>query len=174
MPDAQGLEVLHPSRLKGVTAVLVGVVGVAFGVVIIRTDTSATGAAFGYAWTAICGLGALAAVLRARPDACFVRLSPEGITLCEYRRTLSLRWADIAEIGVAENRRQPRIVRHGSVGITLSQRYNGSDVPIHGRTIMRRLTGFDLVLTDNYGWKARELATHLNALKERYTRGPDR
>jgi hypothetical protein len=32
------------------------------------------------------------------------------------------------------------------------------------------MTGFEAALPDNYGWDYAELATHLNALKQRYDR----
>jgi hypothetical protein len=74
-------------------------------------------------------------------------------------RNIFHRWSDIESFGVASSFQR-------SVGLNFSTTYAGGARKL--RDFLRRLTGFEGALPDNYGQDCARLAEHLNRLREEY------
>jgi hypothetical protein len=164
-------EVFRPGKRKW-SLVLLGSLGfVAIGSWMIRSGSSSD-RFFGYAGLAFFGLCALVALLQFIPNASFLRISPDGLILCVMWRTTLYRWADIEGFGVADFSSFGQ--RHRYVGFNFRAGYSGPSPGRKARNYNQRLSGFEALLPENYGWDYSDLAQHLNQSRERYIRSGER
>ena len=108
------------------------------------------------------GIGGLVALVQFVPNSSFLQVGPDGLTIRTMWRNTFYRWSDIERFGVAS-------AFHRTVGLNFSSTYAGARKL---RAFLRRLTGFEGALPDNYGRDCAELADHLNRLREQYVRSP--
>jgi len=158
-------EVLRPGKRKWGLVFLGSIGFVAIGCWMIRSPSSSD-RFFGYGGLAFFALCALVALLQFIPNASFLRISPDGLTLCMMWRTTLYRWADIKGFGVADFSTFGQ--RHRYVGFNFRAGYSCRSPGRKARNYNQRLSGFEALLPDNYGWDYSDLAQHLNRSRERY------
>jgi hypothetical protein len=111
---------------------------------------------FIYAYVIMVALAAAVELVVAIRRDLLLRIAPQGITIKTFGATLFYAWSDVEAFVVTERR---------SVGFNLSASYRGQRP--RATSLSSALTGFDVVLPDNYGWRAEDLAQHLNAVRQR-------
>ena len=108
------------------------------------------------------GVGGLVALVQFVPNSSFLQVGPDGLTIRTMWRNTFYRWSDIEAFGVAS-------AFHSGIGLNFATTYPGARKV---RALMRRLTGFEGALPDNYGRNCAELADYLNRLREQYLGSP--
>ena len=157
------IEVYRPSRKAWTGVLLVCVVFVAIGCAVIRSS-GGRHRLFAFGGILFFGVGGLVALVQFVPNSSFLQVGPDGLTIRVMWRNTFYRWSDIERFGVASSFNR-------SVGLNFSTTYAGGARKL--RDFLRRLTGFEGALPDNYGRDCAELAEHLNSLREEYTGSPN-
>jgi len=90
------------------------------------------------------------------PNASYLRLTPDGFTMCSLFRAHTTRWEDVTGFGVA------RVFTNKMVMFNYVEAYQRSPKL---RSLNTGLTGFEAAIPDTYGLKHEELADLLNRYK---------
>jgi len=106
------------------------------------------------------GLGCIVFVLQLVPNASYLRLTPEGFTMCSLFRSHSYRWTETKTFAA-------RYVSHmKTVVFNYSPSYTKQ---IAMRKMNKKLFGVESCLPDTYGMSAEELADLMNKWKRRFS-----
>ncbi len=150
--DHRPFRVLRPSRLKTITIALGSFTFAMMGLWMILA-----GEPSGW-WIALFfGIAAIVFGVTALPNSSYLKLGPEGFTLCSMYRSHAYRWSDVGPFIVGRVGLNPMVV------FNFSDQYNPSP---HLRKFASGLTGFEGALPDSYGLPLSELAQLLNAYRE--------
>ena len=147
--------VLRPSWRRSLLLLLVCAGFFAVGVLMIREGKPE-------AWFAavVCGVFTLTALVLILPGAAYLRLAPEGFTICSLYRKSFIRWADVRDFRIV-------IIGHNKmVGFD----YAPHDQPAkRSRRFAAAITGAEGALPNAYGLKADQLALLMNIFWVRAT-----
>ena len=113
------------------------------------------------------GAGAVVFAVLLLPRSAYLRIGPEGFTICSLFRARSLRWADVDTFQVATFHQQ--IGSRKMVVFNFSPHYQGSR---RGHKLAVAISGYAGGLPDTYGMRPEELANLLNEYRRRYTAPP--
>jgi hypothetical protein len=149
--------VLRPSRAKGLRQ-LAKAVGLTVAVVLLAAHDGWVG----WLMATLVGLIALGLALMLLPNSVYLKIDPDGFTVCSYFRAHSYRWSDVDTFGVAPIFMGFRAER---VMFNYSPQYHGAK----RRNWWAETSGFQAAFPDNYGMRAAELAELLNQYKGRYS-----
>jgi len=160
-------ELLRPRKGKWALILLASLAFVAVGVLMLRDPSAADDRIWAYLSVVFFGLVAIVSVIQFVPNSSYLRLTSEGLTVRSMWRERSYRWADIERFGVAEVGLRGR--RQKMVGLNFVATYPRSAGIQTLSGWSQGLTGFEGALPDNYGRAHADLASYLNALKEKYS-----
>ena len=90
------------------------------------------------------------------PKASYLRLAPDGFTICSLFRAHTIRWQDVTGFGVG------RVFTNKMVMFNYVESYQRSSKL---RSFNTELTGFEAAIPDSYGLKHEDLADLLNRYK---------
>ena len=107
--------VFRPRLGKVVVLLFVSAAFVAAGAWMVRA-----GEWFGWVWIAFSGLPGLVLGIRLLPNSTYLRVGPDGFTICELFRAHSCRWPDVGAFEVR------RVGRSEMVVFSFSRQYPGS------------------------------------------------
>lgn len=113
----------------------------------------------GYLTAGFFGIGLLVCAVQLLPNSSYLRLGPEGFTVCSLFRSHTVPWSDVAEFWVI------RVGGNDMVGWDFAPHYQAQAV---GRAVATSLTGVGAALPDSYGMDPEELASLMNELREQY------
>jgi len=147
---------LHPRRAKLVGLLLVGAAFVATGVWMVRT-----GQWLGWVGIIFFGLGVAVSGLQLLPNSTYLRMGPDGFTVCTLFRSHSCRWSDVKAFQVR------RVGRTEMVVFSFSKQPPGSPGL---RRLNVRLAGAEAAVAASGSWDVSmdQLADMLNRYRERY------
>jgi hypothetical protein len=129
---------------------------VAASVYTVRSGDGLRRTIWGFAGLTFSGLSASFSALMLLPGAGYLRLEPEGFTVCSLFRRRFFRWSSISEFGVMRiGARRPQFI--------VGMRYQ-PDTPIQARigSFNARHWGFEGALPDTYGMTTDQLASLMN------------
>jgi len=106
------------------------------------------------------GLGCIVFVLQLLPNASYLRLTPEGFTICSLFRSHSYSWTEIDNFAFGYVSKMKTVVFNHS---------SPYKKQIALRKTNKKLFGFEACLPDTYGMSAEELADLMNTWKRRFT-----
>jgi len=105
------------------------------------------------------GLCFLVSVVQLLPGAAYLRLSPDGFTVCSLFREHTIRWADVKEFSVG------RVLLHKMVMFNFEGSAGSFPRSQSLRSLNVKLCGFEAGLPDTYGLPHNELAALLSDRK---------
>jgi len=148
--------IFRPSRRKIASMLLVSVAFVVGGTFLIRA-----GHWVGWLSVVVFGVGVIVFVLQLLPQSAYLRVGPDGFTVCTLFRTHSCRWSDVGPFKVV------RLGPKDMVGFSFSDRYRG---PRHLARLNTNLVGAEAAVAMAGTWNIgmEELAAVLNGYRERY------
>jgi hypothetical protein len=141
--------VLHPSVLKWF--------GIGLFFFVISFFMIADGRTVGWFCLVVFGLGLVIVGISVLPNASYLRLTPEGFTVCSLYRAHTLRWKDVAGFAVGG------LPLNKMVMFNFSSSYQKPGGTI--RAINVGLAGYEGGLPDSYGLSHEALADLLNQYK---------
>lgn len=103
------------------------------------------------------GVGLLVSVVAAMPTASYLRLDPEGFTICSLYRAHKVRWTDVTGFGVG------RIFLNKMVMFNFEPTYQRTPGL---RSLNAGIVGYEAGLPDNYGLSHEELADLMNNYRD--------
>jgi len=111
-----------------------------------------------FAWLGIVffGLCLFVSLICMLPKASYLRLTPDGFTICSLFRAHTTRWEDVISFGVG------RIFTNKMVMFNYVESYQRSPKL---RSFNTKLTGFEAAIPDSYGFRHEDLADLLNRYK---------
>jgi hypothetical protein len=112
-----------------------------------------SGEMFGWLGIVFFGLCLSVSLIGMLPTASYLRLTPEGFTICSLFRAQTIRWDDVAGFGVG------RIFTNKMVMFNYVESYQSSPKL---RSFNTELTGFEAAIPDSYGLRHEDLADLLN------------
>jgi len=142
--------ILRPSRWKWLGIGLLSLAFVVAGVFLISV-----GKPVGWLSVIFFGFGCVVSILYLLPNASYLRITPEGFTICTMYKQDTFNWADVTEFGVG------RVVNK-MVMFNFEPSYQRST---RLRNVNAKLTGFEAGLPDSYGLSHEALAGLLNQYK---------
>lgn len=145
--------VLRPSRLKTVGWFAACTVFAAIGVLMISA-----GQLVGLLTAGFFGLGVIVFGALLLPNSAYLRLGPDGFTVCSLFRAHSYRWSDVGPFSV------DRVGLNRMVVFNYSDDYRGSP---RLRRVAAAMAGYEGALPDSYGMKLEDLADLLNEYRRR-------
>jgi hypothetical protein len=149
--------VLRPSRRKTILLLLISLVFVAIGVVALANRKWGVGLSS----TIFFGFGAVVAAIQLRPEASYLKLTPQGFVICSlFRKSPLIPWAQVRNFRVGS-------LPPAGKRMVLYDSDSSSHQVLRG--LSRGLAGASDGLPDNYGMKYQELADLMNAWKSRRT-----
>jgi hypothetical protein len=149
-PDTTGPtleQILRPSGWRYWGFLLIALIFVLIGGFMIRA-----GAPMGWLVTGSFGLGTAGLSFLTLPGASYLRLDPQGFTICTFYRKHPIRWSDVAGFGIATTG------LNETVGFDYVPGYRRR---AHGRALAVAISGFEAALPSTYGMTAKELAALL-------------
>ncbi|CAN5882011.1 hypothetical protein BH23ACT11_BH23ACT11_23670 [soil metagenome] len=151
--------VLKPSRAR--TFALLAGSGVLTAASVYITLSGETPAWFGWFVASFFGLCTLVFLVLLLPGSAYLKVTPEGFTICSLFRSSTYSWMAVesfkaGEIGLNNN----------GVVFDFSREYEGQEL---GRDIASSLAGHEGALPDTYGMSPEDLAEFLNRCRRRYT-----
>ena len=111
---------------------------------------------FGWFGIVFFGLCLSVSLMCLLPHASYLRLTPDGFTICSLFRAHTIRWDDVTDFGVG------RVLTNKMVMFNYAESYQHSPKL---RSFNTELTGFDAAIPDSYGLRHEELADLLNRYK---------
>jgi len=107
------------------------------------------------------GVAVVVFALQLLPQSAYLRVGPDGFTVCTLFRAHSCRWSDVGPFKVV------RMGPKNMVGFSFSDRYRG---PHHLARLNTNLVGAEAAVAVDGTWNIRmeELAAVLNRYRERY------
>ncbi len=153
MNDAEEVRVLRPSRRKWLLELIASGLFVAGGWWMIL-DGSWKGW-LGVVFFGLCAIASAVVLLSGSP---YLRITPDGFTVCSLFRSCTCRWNDVERFQVA------RGGCNRMVAFNFVADFDGYST---GRKIAAWLAGYEGALPDTYGMSCGELAALLNRYKER-------
>lgn len=153
MNDAEEVRVLRPSRRKWLLMLMASGLFVAGGWWMILD-----GSWWGWFAAVFFGLGVIVSAAALVPGSAYLRLTPDGFTVCSLFRSCTCRWNDVERFQVA------RRGWNRTVAFNFVADFDGHST---GREIAARLAGHEGALPDTYGMSCGDLAALLNRYKER-------
>jgi len=111
---------------------------------------------FGWLGIVVFGLCLSVSLICLLPQASYLRLTPDGFTICSLFRAHTIRWDDVASFGVG------RIFTNKMVMFNYAESYPHSPKL---RSFNTQLTGFDAAIPDSYRLRHEDLADLLNRYK---------
>jgi hypothetical protein len=148
------VRVLRPSRVKVLGLLLLTALFTATGTWMITRREPA-----GWVLVAFFGLGVIIFAVLLLPNNAYLRLEPEGFTVCSMFRAHTSRWADIDCFCVGVIGHNRMVVFNYSAAYRKHQ---------SSRKVARALAGFEGALPDTYGMSAGELADLMNQYRGRH------
>lgn len=143
--------VLRPSKKKFVGLLMISAGFVVTGLWLLQNgDISPT---LGWVCVAFFGLGTVVGVATLLPGAAYLRLEPEGFTMCSLYRSAFYRWSDVSEFVVGRVGMQSMVMFEYS-----SQRTDAATL----RAVNAALFGHQAALPDTYGMTHEALVDLLN------------
>ena len=106
------------------------------------------------------GLGCIVFVLQLLPNASYLRLTPEGFTMCSLFRSHSYSWTETKTFAAGYVSQMKTVVFSHSPSYTKQ---------ISIRKMNKKHFGFESCLPDTYGMSAEELADLMNKWKRRFS-----
>lgn len=152
------IRTLRPSRLKWLGVGTICLLFVVIGVLMIKDGKSA-----GWLSVIFFGLGCVVTVVSMLPRATYLRLTPEGFTMCSMFRAHTFRWQDVTGFSVG------RVALNKMVLFNYAPSYQKSPGL---RSLNVGLVGYEAGLPDNYGLGHDALAALLNQYKAASTNHP--
>lgn len=152
--------VLRPSPWKMVLLLLVSLGFVSIGIFLLKNGSSRADPVMAWLCMIFFGFCALIFLIQLIPGACYLRLAPDGFTVCSTWRKRYYRWDDIFEFGITTV--PSGVVRRKIVGFNFSL---GSTHPDrHSRTVgfSVAVCGYEAGLQDVYGLGCEKLADLMN------------
>jgi len=148
--------IFRPSRRKVVSMLFISVAFVAGGIFGIRA-----GHWVGWLSVLLFGLGGVVFALQLLPQSAYLRVGPDGFTVCTLFRAHSCRWSDVGPFQVV------RVGPKDIVGFSFSDSYRG---PRHLAGLNNNLVGTEAAVAMAGAWNIRmeELASVLNRYRELY------
>jgi hypothetical protein len=148
--------VLWPSRRK-----IVGMLLASFAFVVVGVFLIPSGHWVGWLSVAVFGLGVLVFVLQLLPQSAYLRVGPDGFTVCTLFRAHSCRWSDVGPFKVV------RVGPKDMVVFSFSDQYRG---PRRLARLNTNLVGAEAAIAVDGTWNIRmeELAAVLNRYRECY------
>jgi hypothetical protein len=142
--------VLRPSRLKVTALIVLSVVFVVVGIMMVRSGgATAVKGWFGLIFFGLMGIVFVGMLL---PGSCYLRLDPNGFTMCTLYRKSFTPWSKVRNFGVT------RVWRR-VVGVNLEP---DASIGTGIRRVNRVIAGYDNALPDTYGMKVEALAELMN------------
>ncbi|MDQ3713913.1 MAG: hypothetical protein M3388_17075 [Acidobacteriota bacterium] len=105
------------------------------------------------------GLGSIVFALLLLPTASYLRLTPEGFTMCSLFRSHSYNWSEIEDFAVGKMANMETVIFDHSLF------YKNQNTL---RKTNKKFFGFEAGLPDTYGMSAEELANLMNEWKRRF------
>ena len=149
---------LRPSRVRTALRLLA-----CLGFTVLGVFMGRGGEWLGYLVGGLFALGVPVFALQLHPRAAYLLLNEAGFTCCSLFRAQAVRWADVEGFGV--------------IAIHAFRMVAWNFVPGHPRTgrarmLSQAVSGYEAALPDTYGFKPRELANLLDALRQRWGEPP--
>jgi hypothetical protein len=142
---------LRSSRVKTVGFLILSLVFVAGAIWMIAADPAAS--TTGWLTAIFFGVGAIVFAVMLVPGASFLRLEPEGFTVCALFRRSFTPWSTVHRFGVT------RIVWRRAVGMNFEP---DAKMSVGLRRLNAGIAGFEGALPDTYGMSAAALAELMN------------
>ena len=142
---------LRPKPTKWLVIALGSLAFVLIGVWMVRSHEM-----LGWLGIVFFGLCLLVSLVCMLPNASYLRLTPDGFTMCSLFRAHTTRWEDVTGFGVG------RVFTNKMVMFNYVQSYQRSPKL---RSLNTGLTGFEAAIPDTYGLTHEELAALLNRYK---------
>jgi len=154
--DMEQTLVFRPSRRKIAGMLLASFAFVVGGIFVIRS-----GNWVGWLSVVVFGVAVVVFALQLLPQSAYLRVGPDGFTVCTLFRAHSCRWSDVGPFKVV------RMGPKNMVGFSFSDRYRG---PHHLARLNTNLVGAEAAVAVDGTWNIRmeELAAVLNRYRERY------
>lgn len=158
--EALPTKVLRPRRLKTLALFVVSAAFVIGGAVLVREGN-------GWGWIATCffGLCALVFAVQLLPGSAYLRIGPEGFTICYLFRAQTIPWRVVNsfEVGHIAGNRAPM-----TKGVVFD--YDAPDYEEYEmlRQLASSTASHEGALSDTYGMDPQELADLLNNYRRRY------
>lgn len=148
--------IFRPNLRKTIAWLLVSAAFAVGGAWMVRS-----GQWFGWMAVAFFGLGVIVFTLLLLPNSSYLRIAPDGLTVCSLFRSHSYRWSDVVSFAVR------RIATKQMVIVNFSERYR--DFP-RARRISARLTGAEGTVAVSGSWDVsmEQLAALLNRYREQH------
>jgi hypothetical protein len=159
MSSPEDVQVLRVSGTKAILFMVLSLVFVAIGVcLLVQVSVNPL-----VAWVAIVffGLRAVVFLIQLIPGASYLRLTPEGLTMCAMWRKRFYRWDDIAKFGVTSF--QTGLTKKKMVGFNFA---SSSTHPDRSSALVKMnvvISGYEAGLPDDYRLGYQGLADLLNA-----------
>jgi hypothetical protein len=149
--QTDGPILLRPKPTKWLLVALGSLAFVLIGIWMIRSRDM-------FGWLAIVFFGLCLAVslICLLPKASYLRLTPEGFTMCSLFRAHTIRWEDVTGFGVG------RVFTNKMVMFNYVKSYQRTP---RLRSFNTELTGFEAGIPDSYGLRHEDLADLLNRYK---------
>jgi hypothetical protein len=147
-------QVFRPSSLRNLGLLAGSAAFTAIGLWMVSEKDSS-----GWFVAGVFGLGVLTAAVLSLPNSSYLRLGPDGFTVCSMFRSHSYRWSDVATFEVGRIGVNRMIVFNFSPGYTGAKR---------GRLLATAMTGYEAALPDSYGMPLESLAALLNQYRQRH------
>ena len=142
---------LRPKPTKWLAVALGSLAFVLIGIWMVRSRDM-----LGWLSIAFFGLCLAVSLICLLPKASYLRLTPDGFTMCSLFRAHTIRWDDVEGFGVS------RVFTNKMVMFNYVESYQRSPKL---RSFNTELTGFEAAIPDSYGLRHEDLADLLNRCK---------
>ena len=149
--QTDGPILLRPKPTKWFVIALGSLAFVLIGIWMVRS-----GDTFGWLAIGFFGLCLAVSLICLFPKASYLRLPPEGFTMCSLFRAHTIRWEDVTGFGVG------RVFTNKMVMFNYVESYQRTP---RLRSFNTELTGFEAGIPDSYGLRHEDLADLLNRYK---------
>lgn len=159
--------ILTSSRIKSFIFLLISLVFVAGSIEMIHSPSKASHVWTGWLGVLFCGIGAILFTLNLIPGASYLKISPNGLQICNLWKKTTYDWSDIKEFYVEKNTSNYRGISHKWKLVSFE---TSSSVNNKNRNNWAKLFTHNVgSLPDNYSIQHEDLAELLNEKKKKYT-----
>ena len=154
VPSTKVERTLTPSRRKVLGLLALGAIFTTSGIWTIRSGDQE-----GWCAATFFGLSIVVFALQLLPGSAYLRIGPEGFTVCNLYRAQFYRWSDVDSFQITR-------IRFGKVvAFNFAPHVRGGE---RVRRLAATLAGYENVLPDTYGKSAEHLASLLNEYRRQY------